>query len=369
MDFPAGIDRRGDGLRIRIYRKGKTVHTETLAGNCGPRHIQAAVKRRDELKAQYTLGIPSDDGTLWILRDAAQDFMNVMDAKESSIQSYRDILKRYWLPTLGNLPVSAITTLLIKQTIAKFRKQDDPTAHLSNKTKSNILIVLRAVLDHVEVNPNPCTGIKFKKRQKDEVERYLPEERDKLLAALPLVNTDFPGQVTAFFALMFLGLRTGECLALRWSDWDGENLRVERQIGRKGKIVNSTKTSMRRKVFVPEWVRPYFLNLETRFQGDFIFCNNLGSHHWDADVFRRAWKAAHKRTRIHYRRPYDCRHTRAAELLSAGFPPAACAKQMGHSVEMFFNVYSEWIEEYAGAVDFNTPRSPSKHRPSPPKSL
>jgi len=48
-----------------------------------------------------------------------------------------------------------------------------------------------------------------------------------------------------------------------------------------------------------------------------------------------------------YRIPYCCRHTRAAELLSKGVMPARAAKELGHSVEMFLNVYSEFIEEYS----------------------
>ena len=324
-------------MRIRIYRKGKVAYSETLAGDCGPRHLKAAIKRRNELEAKFNLGIPLEDQTVWIFKDAAQDYLNTLDAKYSTLTSYRNILRRYWLPEFGPLPISAISTQVIKQKLAAL--------DLSPKTKKNILIPLRSVFDHMEINPNPAS-IRIKAGQKAAVERYTPSERDKLLK-------QFTGQELAFFSLAFCGLRPGEILGLRWADWDGESMVIERQITRR-RLENSTKTSYRRRVFIPAWVRPT-LNLESRFVGNYIFTNRDGDHHKDTRVFDRAWKKAHKRTRIRYRVIYTCRHTRAAELLSLNIPPAAAAKQLGHSVEMFFRVYSEWIEDYAEKINFDTP--------------
>ena len=45
------------------------------------------------------------------------------------------------------------------------------------------------------------------------------------------------------------------------------------------------------------------------------------------------------------------RHTRAAELLTNGVPPAKGAEQLGNSVQVFLTTYEEWIEEYSGLDD------------------
>ena len=42
------------------------------------------------------------------------------------------------------------------------------------------------------------------------------------------------------------------------------------------------------------------------------------------------------------------RHTRAAELLTNGVPPAKGTEQLGNSVQVFLTTYAEWIEEYSG---------------------
>ncbi|AIV73967.1 putative phage integrase [Burkholderia pseudomallei] len=37
-------------------------------------------------------------------------------------------------------------------------------------------------------------------------------------------------------------------------------------------------------------------------------------------------------------------HCYATAMLMAGMTPAFCAKQLGHSVEMFLTTYSKWID-------------------------
>ena len=38
------------------------------------------------------------------------------------------------------------------------------------------------------------------------------------------------------------------------------------------------------------------------------------------------------------------RHTYATAMLMAGMTPAFCAKQLGHSIEMFLSTYSKWLD-------------------------
>jgi integrase len=150
-----------------------------------------------------------------------------------------------------------------------------------------------------------------------------------------------------YFSLLFAtGLRPGEALGLTWPDYDGEELTVSKQITRR-RLEASTKTSTRRRVYVPQWARPAINALPSRFKGGHLFVNTHGKPYLDTDVFNEAWRRAHKRARVPYRIPYTCRHTRAAELLSAGIDPADAARQLGHSTEMFLRTYSEFIEDYA----------------------
>ena len=51
-----------------------------------------------------------------------------------------------------------------------------------------------------------------------------------------------------------------------------------------------------------------------------------------------------KRLGIRHRRTYNTRHTYATIGLMAGVNPAFIARQLGHSLEMFFKVYAKWID-------------------------
>ena len=54
---------------------------------------------------------------------------------------------------------------------------------------------------------------------------------------------------------------------------------------------------------------------------------------------------------MRYRPPYNTRHTYATMMLMGGMTPAFCAKQLGHSVEMFLRTYAKWIDGGQNALE------------------
>lgn len=349
--WPPGISPSGSGLRIKIFAKGKCIHSETIPGDpYSKSHITAAKRRRDELNSRKKLGLSlltdavHHQGT-HTFTEAAQRYLNTLDARDSTSIEYERALNRYWIPALANRLAHEIGRGDIETLLAGFVKRDkqtgEPHGPISSKTKKNILTPLRGTFQHAGITPNPADGIKPRKQQKRPIQRYRPEEREKLLATLQ-------GQVRVFFAILFgCGLRPGEALALRWDAWDGEYLSISQSIVRY-RLQATTKTAEARRVYVPTWVRPLINSLATRFAGAWMFVNINGTHYSRTTKgFDEPWQEAHKKARIPYRHPYTCRHTRAAELLSVGTDPARAAKQLGHSLQMFLNIYSEFIEEYA----------------------
>ena len=337
--WPTGIRPNGKNIQIRI--RGKNPYSETVPGSASnARDLKAAVKYRDELLVRIKLGLPvgqqsSTQQLLFI--NAAQEYIDTLDVKEGTKTDYKRILNFYWLPRLGSRLALSIERREIKVALSTFKKENgEPITH---KTRKNILIPLRGIFDHLEIDPNPAK-IKIKKTQSPPVERYSIEERNKLLGY-------FNGQIKLYFTLIFgLGLRPGgEVLGLRRSDFDGEYIKIVRQITKR-RLKNYTKTSKRRVVYVPKWVREVIKETPKRIDSPYIFVNSLGSFHCDTDIFNDQWQQAHESLGIRYRIPYAGRHTRAAELLSSGVEPGKAAKQLGHNTEMFYRTYSEWIDEY-----------------------
>jgi integrase len=338
--WPTGIRPSGNGIRIRVWSKGALVYDETVPGDPNnPRDLARAVKLRERLTSRLLLGLPIQPeatGNKADFGQAAQAYLDQLDAKHSTQLSYENIINRYWLPEFSGWPLQDVTTKQVKRVLSGLK--------VSNKTKKNVLIPLRGVFAHAEVQPNPAAGVTFRKSQTAAIDRYLPDERTRLLQQLH-------GEARVYFGLLFgCGLRPGEALALLWTDFNGTELSVSKQITRR-RLEASTKTSVRRTVFVPTWAREILNAHTTRFHGGHILLNSFNRPHLDTDVFNGAWKTAHKKLRIPYRIPYVCRHSRAAELLSIGIEPGDAARQLGHSLEMFLRIYSEWIEEYSTAKD------------------
>ena len=58
----------------------------------------------------------------------------------------------------------------------------------------------------------------------------------------------------------------------------------------------------------------------------------------------KTFRLAHKKTSVRHREgPYPWRHTYASIGLTNGAEPAWLAKQLGHGLQMFYNVYADWI--------------------------
>ncbi|MDP1931868.1 MAG: tyrosine-type recombinase/integrase [Gammaproteobacteria bacterium] len=343
--WPTGVGPSGRGIRIKIWKEGRLFHSETIPGDpYKPADLAAAVRRREWLESRKRLGLAlheeDNTATTELFSEVAQEYLNTLDVKRSTAEDYLRTLNSYWLPVFGNCIKTEISTRMIKRELSK--------AKVSAKTKKNILIPLKGVFDHGEVAPNPVnkTILKaaLKKHQKPKIERYSLDERKALIEGLE-------GEAQVYFAVLFgCGLRPGENLGLKWSDFNGTHLEITKQITRR-RFEPTTKTSYERKVFVPTWVRPFLNNHVTRFKNTYIYLNTVGTPHLDTDRFNEKWTALHERLKFKYRKPYTCRHTRAAELLSTGVDPADAAKEMGHSLEMFFRIYAEWIAEYANKKD------------------
>ena len=54
-----------------------------------------------------------------------------------------------------------------------------------------------------------------------------------------------------------------------------------------------------------------------------------------------AFTAAQNELGLPWRHPHNVRHSYASRLLKAGIKPALAAKQLGHSLEMFFELYAK----------------------------
>ena len=370
-EMPEHLAINGDAILIQIRRSGYDIR-KTITGTrwTNKRDIAKCEKIRDEwlyliskkkpikLEKSDHVAVPSKYLTF---REAAEKYLLIGTdhCNASTIKNMKMRLNAHWLPAFGNYDLEEITTELIQEYFADLKLKGKD---YQNKTKKNYLQPLNNVFEHYNMK-SPGHGAVSKKgkkaKKKQQIARYKPEEIKQLISACEK-NGRAGFNIKLYFTLAIgCGLRPQELLVLKWTDFDGEYMHIQRALS-DGKI-EPPKTGARRKVYCSAWVRAELREAPSRFLKKWIFPNTVGKFSVKAEIYNEEWAKVHEKVGIPYgeiydedtrellmkRTPYTCRHTRAAELLSTGVIPAKAAQQMGHSDQMFLEIYGEFIEEFS----------------------
>jgi integrase len=259
--------------------------------------------------------------------------------------TYRKVCLAHLLPTFGQTALRDLTPQRLREWISGLQ--------LTAKTVNNILIPLRAVLDEAvnddQIERNPLHRVVLAKLLSKETLKsdYVPDpfNREEIQAILthadPLVR---PLWQFAFFT----GLRPSELLALRWRDIDWVNglVCVRRAIVERKEKTTKTQAGLRDVLLLP--LAHEALKAQQAYTGNqervFHHIKTQGPWQTDRQLREVAWKPSLKNAGVRYRNPYQCRHTYASLLLSAGENMLWLAKQMGHTdTEMLIKTYGKWI--------------------------
>lgn len=366
--LPRGLTRTPTGIRIRINRGGKKVYDETLYGN--PRSAALVAEARAhavDVREKLSLGLPlSDVKPAPNFTDASRSFLNKSSVDPDVLKKYRNILQSVWMPVFHNVNVKQITDDDIKDRLSSLG--------VKIKTQKNYVSPLRMVLKSAKVSPNPVDLVQWNEKQvkseKHTVTRFDPKQQADIIAAIDWLHDEamkiqaekpmkrfrptWTLQAKAYFPMMFaFGARPGEALALHWDDYDGQRVHIHATCSQ-GKRKEMTKTGESRRVYVPEWVRPRIEALPSRFAGESMFVGNHGKPLLKKNNLNKVWRDALKVCGFEHQDPYVCRHSRAAELLTMGKATLSeCAYQMGHTVQVFEDVYAKFIEEFKVADDYS----------------
>ncbi len=271
-------------------------------------------------------------------------WLSTQRLEHSTLAGYGSAV-RFWKAAVGARVLRALTHTQLLAALAT-------RPGLSGKTINNYVDVLHqamalAVRDKL-VAEDPSAGIPRATWQKEPPDPFTLAEVDRIVAALP----DGPVRnMVEFWA--FTGLRTSELAGLHWASVDLASgyVRISEALVR-GRAKDTTKTGVARDVLLNSRSMAALQRQRAHSQvaGEHVWLDPRYGTAWTEErAFRRSyWTPTLKRLGIRYRRPYDLRHTYATMLLMAGRTPAWCARQLGHSVEMFLRTYARWLD---GAQD------------------
>jgi integrase len=362
---------RAGGWALSVYQRGRTWVVQVVVGRDPrtgkPRRMQWTFDSRAEAvafearkKAEVSdlrrRGVEPSTQPLgeymrqWLARRRE-------DLRPKTVTEYGYAVERLIVPSLGKVPLADLTPALIQQ----WQDLLAPTPEARGAAAAaGALRVLRSALSDAErmglIARNPARLARAARRGRRAREGFTLEEARAILRAAEGERLE-----PLFRFLLYSGMRAGEALALRWSDVDleGGMVAVRRALVYvRGRMVEGPpKTKASGRTFALPSPALEALREQRARQAqerlaagpswpdhDLVFTARNGSplnlSNVDADFRRVRARAGVRPLPLH-----SLRHAAASILLGAGVPVAVAAKMLGHSVEVFSEVYADLLTE------------------------
>lgn len=271
-------------------------------------------------------------------QDLAQEWLKIKapDIQHSTAHHYQQTLDSYHFERWNDMALAEFdfrkTKLLLSALPA------------NPKTFNNIATVIRQIFEYgskAGMLREPLHElVEMRRRQKPEPDPFTLAEVEQLLACFP------EGKPRDYYEFAFFsGLRPSEQIALR-----RDNVNMRRSVVRIDQAltrgqVKGTKTGNTRDIELPaRALAALQRQLKRDTDSERVFTDDYGQAMPGTDTPLDAWwRPALAASGLRKRDARQTRHSFATICLMAGLRPAWAASQMGHSVEMFFRVYSKWI--------------------------
>lgn len=356
-----GLEIRDSSMRLKFTVDGVR-HAQTLMLNGEPMkptpaNLKYAARLAAEIKSRIAHGTFSlveyfpASGAACQLTVAAQldAWLGTQRIEASTRAGYESAIK-FWKLHIGS---KALRSLKRSEILTATASRPD----LSGKTLNNYADVLHAALDLAVLDGvlpvSPAKDMPRSKYTKPLPDPFTLEERDLIIEHLRKTQPEAIWNMVEFW--FTTGLRTSELAGLRWGSVDlRKSTMLIHEATVRGVEKATTKTGIERTVRLDNAMAALLRQkAHTFLAGEHVFLDPRYGTPWtDERAFRRSyWTPTLKRLGVRYRRPYNCRHTRATEMLMAGMNPAFAAAQLGHSVEIFLSTYSKWLPGQADDIE------------------
>jgi len=329
-----GVTEANGKCYIRYYvngrRQGRALNIPYTAAG-----IRKAARIRAQIIENAKLGI-IDRGPCPTFGELAQKWLDTKEGVHRTKEKGR--LNNYWL-RFYPIPIDQI-------------RYDDllgiNVEGLKPKTRKNIYTTGSGVFELARksewISTNPAQILSSETSlDKQKVDPFTREERDELLGELT-------GKPLLYYTIRFYcGLRPSEVIALQWRDYDrkAQTFHIRRSTV-EGHEKERTKTGKERYVHVHTQVQKLLKKHPRTVGKQHMFLTQYGDPYPRAERLATPLVAAMDKLGIRYRDPYNARHTCATMMLEAEMAPAFCAKALGHSLQMFFEVYADYIDKALG---------------------
>ena len=269
---------------------------------------------------------------------------------------YEKLLARHVLPALGHRQLAQLTTVEIQAVYTSMLAQG-----LSARTIRYTHSVVHSALDQAVkwrmLARNPASVVELPRLRRREMKVLSADEAQRFLSAAQ------DDRWHVLWALLLAsGLRPGEALGLKWTDLDGDRLRIQRSLARHADgtwEINEPKTDKARRVVTLPSSIVAALRQHRRVQAaeqllagqawenhDLVFTASHGQPLDYRVVVQRHFAKVLAKAKLARIRPYDLRHTCATLLLAAGENVKVVSERLGHaSATLTLDVYSHVLPD------------------------
>ena len=300
----------------------------------GTRQREKSFKRNYKAAQQFATQIEADKLSVHFgdapppisFKDYASQWLESQPASPGTMKIYESALRVHLLPTLGHRKLPDVAA--DREAVTKLLKSLSPgvqkpaytalSALLSEAERSGRITVNR--LRAIRLSPPPAQR-KLRFATHDELTKLAEGLGD----LAPMI-----------WIMRGTGIRPGECLALRKSDFVNGHLRVSRQQTRHDRQapLKARKPGEYRDVPCPGYVRQMVDDMP---DGPLFGV-------MDARVFNQRFRRAADAAGLIGFRPHDLRHTFASVTLAAGAPITDVARWLGHAnIQVTYATYSHFI--------------------------
>ena len=345
------IYKRKDGRYEGRYVIGKTITGKTRFGYIYG-HQYAEVKKKLVLKkAEQTEAAPTANGNCqstvgeWLIYWMENELLG--SVKQSSYQTYTNLLNRYLLPNIGSVRLSAVTPGIINEFVECLESSGMACSTVKSAYRL-LAAAMRYALDEGMILKNPCRNIRIQRPEQAE-QRVLTRAEQEMLR-----NSASDSDLPAILSL-YTGMRLGEVCALKWSDidWEKKTITVRRtvqRIMRSGKNESGVKTTLligtpkslrsHRVIPVPDFILAQLRKLmKTGMTDSFVF--SVSAKAAEPRTIQRRFKRFVEKLGIPGVHFHTLRHSFATRLLELGVDVKTVSVLLGHgSVKTTLDFYA-----------------------------
>jgi len=306
---------------------------------------EQALRKADAVRQELRFAPQASAPELTILVEQYQ--AEKMPTRSSTSRVYKLWLKNYILPQWGEQPITKLQPRPVELWLSGLR--------LAPKTRGHIRGLLHTLWDYamwsgsvpVQVNPIALVTVKGCSKRTRQPRSLNVDQFQKLVAHLRE-----PFKTMALFSVC-LGLRVSELLALKWSDVDWLNSKLNVERGIVNQIVDDVKTDGSRRLMTLDQellaiLRTLKQNSQFQTDEDWIFASplKLGRLPYSYTGFWRELQRAAANSGIGPLGTHAFRHTYRSWLDAVGTPIAVQQKLMRHSdIRTTMNIYGSVVTD------------------------